>query len=392
MEKKNFKPVNVAVIGCTGSVGSSVMEVCRLFPEKFNVVTLAAQSNVDRMLSLYREFHPSKIVMTDPESAKKLENILPDDEKTIVLTGKDSLLEAFQDSPVDHVVFASSGTSAIMALKLSLKLDLDVSLANKESIVLGGPWIMPLVTRKGQLRPLDSEHNAIWQCIMNEKKENIKKIYLTASGGPFLDLPSEEFKNITPAKALQHPVWKMGSKISIDSATLMNKGIELMEAMYLFDMKPEQLSAVIHPDAFVHGMVQFCDNTLKMSAANASMLIPASVCLAFPERLSFKGKFFEEPVVHDRILNFRSPDLEKFPCLALAIKAMKMKGPYPALVLGADEGAVESFLTGQRNFSDIYSIIDTVVSSYSGGAPSNIEEAVDIFRSAKEKARELCKK
>lgn len=380
--------INISIIGCTGSVGNSVMDICRIFPEHFNVVSLAARSNYRKIAELCQEFQPEKVLLTHPESSRQLKNLVSS--QTRVLSGNDALIDLMDENNLDHIVFASSGTDAIEALKFSLEADLDVSLANKESIVAGGPWIMPLVKRSDQLRPLDSEHNAIWQCLFNEDKKKVRKVYLTASGGPFLKLPQEEFQNITVEQAFNHPVWKMGKKITIDSATLMNKGIELLEAMYLFNLCPEQLDAIIHPGSFVHGIVEFEDTTLKMSASTADMRLPAASCMGFPQRLTLPDGKFPSAEISGRKIEFLKPDLNKFPCLEIAMQAMKAKGPYPALILGADESAVNSFIEGKISFAEIPRIIETVLTAYDGPSPSDLSEAVEIIEWSRRKSLELC--
>ena len=283
--------MNVVVIGATGSVGSSVMSVCETWPDKIRVVGLAANRRSPKLQALAEKFGVKKVIAFEE-------------------TGEAGLEELAVMPEAEHVVFASSGTGAIKALCSALKAGKTVSLANKESIVVGGAWVMPLVKAPEQLRPVDSEHNAIWQCLHGERREFIRKIYLTASGGPFRNFSTEQLKTVTPEMALRHPVWDMGAKITIDSATLMNKGIELIEAMYLFGLKDTQVDALISPGSFVHGLVEFEDGSVKMLAAEPDMKLPAGACIFWPERY-FPAESFKRPEFVKHEVRFYEPDAEQ---------------------------------------------------------------------------------
>ncbi|MDO4952899.1 MAG: 1-deoxy-D-xylulose-5-phosphate reductoisomerase, partial [Synergistaceae bacterium] len=254
---KHNEMQNIAVIGATGSVGSSVLDVCSRFPECFRVVALAANSNEKKLKELGHAFSSKILCLSNPEIP------FSDDDFTC-LSGIERLSEIVCSPDVDQVVFASSGTAAIPALQCALKAGKKVSLANKESIVVAGPWVMPLVQYKNQLRPVDSEHSAVWQCMEGTPAEEVEKLWLTASGGPFRDFSAEQMEKVTPSDALKHPTWNMGAKITIDSATLMNKGIECIEAAQLFGMAQEKVGALVHSGSYVHGLVRFIDGTTKM--------------------------------------------------------------------------------------------------------------------------------
>ena len=279
MEKRRKR---VAVIGCTGSVGSSALAVCRTYPQLFQVTALAADTGRETFPALCREFGVERAVLSRPR------NDLP--ESVSLKCGGDALLEMIDASVAEHFVFASSGVAAVKALSRALDKGLEVSLANKESALVLGSRIAPYVER-GQLRPLDSEHNALWQCLMGEKREAVSKLILTASGGPFLRTPREEFEKITPAQAASHPVWPMGRKISVDSATMINKGIELLEASYLFGVPADRVSAVVHPGSKVHALVSFADGATKMLLSQPDMRLAALTALSWPMRppLRLKG-------------------------------------------------------------------------------------------------------
>ena len=364
--------INLGVIGATGSVGSSVMSVCAAWPDKIHVEALAANKRSEKLLNLAEKFNVKKIYPYEEYGQEGLEKIAADEN-------------------INHVVFTSSGTSAIKSLCSALKANKNVSLANKESIVAAGKWVMPLIKHSEQLRPLDSEHNAIWQCLHGEDKNFVKKIYLTASGGPFRNFSYEELKNVTPEMALKHPVWNMGAKITIDSATLMNKGIELIEAMILFGLNENQVDAFISPGSFVHGLVEFDDGSVKMLAAEPDMKLPAASCLFWPERF-FPSPDFKKPDYKIHEIKFYEPDEKKFPSIRIARDVMKNKGPYPAVLIGADETAVDLFLKGKIAFTDIASLVEETLNAWNMPAPSDIDEMINYINLARLKAEELSKK
>ncbi|MCL2009062.1 MAG: 1-deoxy-D-xylulose-5-phosphate reductoisomerase [Synergistaceae bacterium] len=373
---------SVAVIGATGSVGSSVLDVCRNHRDKLRVVSLAAAKDAEKLGRLSEEFGAGKLCLAERDAAKRLR--YPEQ----ALIGAAGLKELVQDPDVDHVVFASSGTAAIEALQTALKAGKEVSLANKESIVVGGAWVMPLVQGRDQLRPLDSEHNAIWQCLHAESSPP-RKIYLTASGGPFRGWSLEDMRKVTPEMALKHPVWDMGAKITIDSATLMNKGIELIEAMFLFDLAPGRVEALVSPGSFVHGLVELEDGCVKMLAGEPDMRLPASSCLFWPERLS-PNAAFPRPVLVGKTVSFDPVDEARFPALRLAKEAMIKGGAYPALLVGADEAAVDRFLKRDIPFTAIPEAVEETMASWSGPPPRSLSEALDVLEWGRTRCDAIC--
>ena len=384
------RPRRIVVIGATGSVGGSVLDICGRFPDSFEVVAMAARSNADSLLELFKKFGVRRACLACPtnETAARFA-----EEGVELVSGESGLIWLAEMPEADHVVFASSGTDAITALQRALAADKDVSLANKESIVAAGPWVMPLVRRPDQLRPVDSEHNAIWQCIRDEPDAgaNISRIILTASGGPFRDWTAGRMQGATPEDALAHPVWTMGSKITIDSATLMNKGIECIEAMQLFSQPHNRVGAVIHPKSLVHGIVVFKDASTKMIFSRPDMRLPAASALAWPERLPLDGLGeFSMPPVIDWRLDFQEIDAERFPCFGTALEAGRMGGAYPPLLVGADEIAVEAFLEKRIPFLMISNIIELVLQSYSGPSPNSLEDALALIGEGVRLAREIC--
>ena len=369
----------VAVIGATGSVGSAILSVCRAHPDEVEVRALAARRPSEKLRMLSREFEATMLCAHDaPRGTEGF------------LTGPEGLVAIAESPEVDQVLFASSGTAAIPALQAALRAGKEVSLANKESIVVAGPWVMPLVSRPDQLRPLDSEHNAIWQCLHGEGEERaVRSIRLTASGGPFRTWTAEELKTVTPDMALKHPVWAMGAKITIDSATLMNKGIELIEAMFLFGLEPAQVDALVSPGSFVHGLVEFADGSVKLLAATPDMRLPAASCLFWPER-RFPAPDFAPPLLAPRTISFEAPDPVRFPAMRIARSAMERRGAYPALLVGADEVAVDRFLKGQIGFTDVAAAVEETLESCPLPAPGSLEEALFALDEGRRRAAAVC--
>ncbi|MDR1472707.1 MAG: 1-deoxy-D-xylulose-5-phosphate reductoisomerase [Synergistaceae bacterium] len=370
----------VAVIGATGSVGGSVLDICARFPDRFQVVAVACRSNARELLgaaSRFRAKYACLYAPRDGQSDTAREFGLRGAE---LLTGRDGLECVASMPEVDHVVFASSGTDAITSLQRALASGKDVSLANKESVVAAGPWVMPFVRRPGQLRPLDSEHSAIWQCVRDEPPGSVSRVLLTASGGPFRDWTLGMMRDATPEDALKHPVWPMGAKITIDSATLMNKGIECIEAMRLFDLPADGVGALIHPSSQVHGLVVFKDATVKLLLYRPDMRVPAAAALAWPDRLPLgEMSGFGELPSDEWSLNFSKPDENRFPCFKIALDAGRAGGAYPPLLIGADEAAVNAFLRGYIPFLGISNIIESTLERYSGPRPSTLEDAIELI-------------
>lgn len=378
--------IRLAITGATGSVGGSVLDICARFPEIFEITALAARRDAKKLVELGRRHGAKILCLTEPDSNAWRE------EGFACMTGEAALTDIVLDERVDHAVFASSGITAIKALQAALERGIDVSLANKESIVVGGPWVMPLVKRHGQLRPIDSEHSAVWQCMRDTEKEEVSRVWLTASGGPFRDYTAERMEKVTAEEALHHPVWKMGPKITIDSATLMNKGIECIEAMQLFGLPAEKVGALVHPKSQIHGIVEFIDGTAKLLLSQADMRLPAAAAIAWPRRLPLEARGVApiEPSAWN--LQFSEIDEKRFPCFALAREAGRMGGAYPALLVGADESAVENFLNGTISFFDTARLISSALEEYRGGAPSSLEEAVALVDEGRRAADEKCKK
>ncbi len=379
MASENDKRKRVAVIGCTGSVGSSVLDVCRAYPEKFRVTALAAATGRETLPALCAEFAPRRAALLTPRAD------LPEDVE--LLTGSDALIRLVESDDVDHVAVASSGVAAVDVLIRALELGKEVSLANKESALILGDCITPAV-RSGQLRPLDSEHNALWQCLAGENYSFVERLILTASGGPFLRLPLEQFKNVTPEQAAAHPVWSMGRKISVDSATMINKGIELLEAHYLFGIPGEKIRPIIHPGSRIHAMVSFIDGAAKMLMSPPDMRLAALTALSWPRRLPQRMRGIEPVSLDNLDLHFEVPQRDRFPGLYTAMEAAKMGEPYPVILIAADEAAVQLFLEGKIPFTGIAETVADVIEGYSGGAAVDARSRAALYERCRVHAQE----
>ncbi len=381
----DIKRQNIAVIGATGSVGASVLDICARFPERFNVVALAANSNEKKLKELGRKFSSKILCLSNPSTPFS-------DTEFICMSGVSALSEIACSSDIDQLVFASSGTAAISALQCALKAGKKVSLANKESIVVAGPWVMPLVQYENQIRPIDSEHSAVWQCMEGTPKSEIEKLWLTASGGPFRNYNREMMKSVKPEDALKHPTWNMGAKITIDSATLMNKGIECIEAAQLFGVKQDKVSALVHTVSQIHGLVQFVDGTTKLLLSAPDMRLPSASAIAWPEKLPLIERSIEPLNPAGLKLNFEEIDTKRFPCFRIASEAGRKGGAYPALLVGADQTAVDSFLAGKIAFTEIAEVVEETLSVWNGKKPDTLEDAIELVAEGERLAADCCVK
>ncbi len=358
----------VAVLGSTGSIGRQTLDVIRSIPQRFRVVGLAAGKNLKLLAGQVEEFRPEFIgCPSEDADIEQLKHSV--DIKNNLLS-----LEEIAASPeVDIVVMATSGKAGLRPLLAALRAGKDVALANKESLVSAGEIITAEVKQNSaRIRPVDSEHSAIWQCLSGENKE-AARIILTASGGPFRQFSPERLAEVTPAQALQHPSWRMGKKVTIDSATLMNKGLEVIEAHWLFHTPYGRIDVLVHPQSIIHSMVEFVDGSIKAQLSYPDMRLPIQYALTYPERLpNPRLPRLDWSLV--RSLDFEMPDYDKFPCLRLAIEAGKQGGTCPAVLCAADEVAVELFLAGRIRFNDIAGIIARTLEQHQVVASPTLEE------------------
>ncbi len=376
--------VGVAVLGSTGSVGRQTLEVLSLHPDRFSVVALAAWGgHLELLQEQVNRFSPSLVVLAQPSKVREL-SVPPG---TRVLTGEEGLMEAVTHPRVSMVVAAMVGTAGLSAVYTALKEGKRVALANKETLVAAGEVIMPLVEEGGELLPVDSEHSALFQCLLGQRRQDVACLWLTASGGPFLNATSEELAQVTPREALAHPVWNMGPKITVDSATLMNKGLEVIEARWLFSMEPERIKVVVHPQGIVHSLVQFKDGALLAQMGPPDMRVPIAYALGFPERLE-SGV---EPLDLTKCppLTFQEPDTRRFPLLAMAYRALEMGGTAPAALNAANEVAVEAFLREEITFPQLARVVERVLEGWRPAPVDTLETVKEADREARRRARTI---
>lgn len=364
----------IALIGSTGSIGKQVLNVVRNNPDKFSVASLAAGNNLTLFTEQVKEFKP--LVAT---AIKCPNEKLPDG--TEYCFGETAFKDAII-SEADVVVVALVGFSGIIAVKEAVDKGLNIALANKESIVAGGELIMPAVKKSGiTLAPIDSEHSAVWQALGFNFDTPFKKIILTASGGALRDYDAERLKTVTFKEALSHPNWNMGSKITVDCATLMNKGLEVIEAKWLYNTSFDKIDVVIHRESIIHSMVEFNDNAIIAQLGYPSMETPISLALSYPERL--KGDVESVDFVSLKKLSFEAPDVKRFPCFSLAVEAGKKGGLYPAVLIGADDAAVKLFSEGKIGYCDIYTAISGALDKFSGGKINSFDDITEAAEFAR---------
>ena len=376
-------PRCLAILGATGSVGTQTLDVVRLFPDRFDVKALTCGRNVDLLAEQVREFRPECVAVGAPSRAQALERALSGIALDVrILAGEEGLCAAATRSDVDVVMGAVVGFAGLRPVLDALKAGKQVALANKETLVVGGALVTQALDQsEGRLLPVDSEHSAIFQCMLGEPDRSVEDVVLTASGGPFRDRAAETFGEVTVSEALDHPNWSMGAKITIDSATMMNKGLEVIEAKWLFDLTLDQIQVLVHPQSIVHSMVAFTDGAVKAQLGVPDMKVPIQYALSFPAR-------WEAP--HERLdwselsrLDFARPDTGKFPCLRLAYEAMEATGTAPAILNAANEVAVERFLDEQIGFTDIPRAVEQALTQI----PVRPEPTLDGLVAADEEAR-----
>lgn len=371
----------IAILGSTGSIGTQTLEVIANFPKEFTVTYLSAHNNITLLQQQIIRFRPKAVVVLNEKSAKELKKIVG--ASTQVLTGEDALCEIVQREDVDIVVSALVGFVGLKPTMKAIEARKKIALANKETLVVAGEIMMPLVEKyKVDLLPVDSEHSAIFQCLVGELPNKIDKIILTASGGPFRTKSKEELQNVTLEQALKHPNWTMGSKITIDSATLMNKGLEVIEAHWLFGIPADRIDVVVHPQSIIHSMVEFVDGSVKAQLGIPDMKIPIQYALTYPSRSISKFPRVHFPTLNE--MTFFEPDKEKFPCLQIAYDALNEGGTIPAVMNAANEVAVAKFLKSEITFTQIPKIISTAMEKHSNIANPTLEEIVATDRETRE--------
>lgn len=358
---------SITVLGATGSIGLSTLDVIRRHPDRFSVHALTAGARAEELATLCREFRPAVAVMADAEAAERLQALLADIPETRVLAGETGLCEVASSAESDTVMAAIVGAAGLAPTLAAVRAGKRVLLANKEALVMSGKLFMDAVERHGaELLPIDSEHNAIFQCMPADKVRDprgagITRILLTASGGPFREYAAEDLRAVTPAQACAHPNWSMGQKISVDSATLMNKGLELIEACWLFNTTPASVQVHVHPESIIHSMVEYADGSVLAQLGSPDMRTPIANGLAWPERIE-AGVAPLDLFAIGRF-HFERPDLQRFPCLRLAAEAFAAGGTAPAVLNASNEIAVAAFLDGRLCFADIPVIIERTLTA-----------------------------
>ncbi len=353
----------LSILGSTGSVGRNVLRVADQFRERFSVTALTAGRNIELLAEQVMHFTPEVVVVLDEDLARQLKKMVTAERHLEILHGLDGYRAAAALNSADLVVSAMVGSAGLLPTIAAIEAGKTVALANKESLVMAGELVMDTARKKGvSIIPVDSEHSAIFQCLAGHRRQDLKQIILTASGGPLLDKSAEELDGITPEMALCHPTWKMGPKITIDSATLMNKGLEVIEAKWLFDVPLELIRVMIHPESVIHSMVVYQDGSVIAQLSSPDMRVPIAYALSYPERLPLELPLPD--FVDIGSLTFREPDLEKFPCLALALEACRIGMTMPAVLSAANEAAVDAFLSHRIGLRRIGEVVEYVMAKH----------------------------
>jgi 1-deoxy-D-xylulose-5-phosphate reductoisomerase len=384
-------PRRVALLGSTGSIGRQTLDVVRCFPEHFRIVALAARSNIELLAQQAREFSPSLVACfaETPEVERAARAALPG-----VVLGEKGLLAVAMHADADIVVAATSGLVGLGPTLAAINAGKTIALANKETLVMAGHLVMREAQRTGvSILPVDSEHSAIWQSLHGESTVEVRRLLLTASGGPFRHATLEQLCSVSVEQALAHPTWRMGPKITIDSATLMNKGLEVLEAHWLFGIPYERIDVVVHPESIIHSMVEFIDGSVKIQASLPNMHLPILAALSYPRRLDTAdtGLVRELNWANVARLNFEALDVTRFPCFRLALEAAKHGGTYPCALVGADEEAVALFLDGKIGLLDIATLIETVLDRHRSIREPDVPTILEACAWARRTAREANK-
>lgn len=378
---------NIAILGSSGSIGRNSLEVIANFPNKFNVAYLTVNTNVDALCDQVRRFKPKGVVVLDRSMAAACKRRV--NGTTEVLAGAEGLEEIVQRDDVDVVISSLVGFAGLKPTIKAIEAGKKIALANKETLVVAGEIIMKLVKEKNvTLIPVDSEHSAIFQCLVGESGSSVSKIILTASGGPFLGASAEELATVTVEQALKHPNWKMGSKITIDSATLMNKGLEVIEARWLFGVPAERIEVVVHPQSIIHSMVEFIDGSVKAQLGVPDMKIPIQYALTYPDRITSEFVRVDFPLLRE--MTFFKPDLNRFRCLGLAFDALRSGGTMPAALNAANEVAVDRFLNGRISFPQIPDTICRTMDQHTSTTNPTLDDIVEADASARRFAASIC--
>jgi len=366
----------IAIFGSTGSIGTQTLSIVEEHQNRFNVVCLSCDRNADLLLEQVTKFMPKKVAINDIESNHPLNDFCQSNNIELIV-GTNASYQLSQYDDIDLAINAIVGSEGLIPTFNIVSNNIDLALSNKESLVLGGHIIMPMTNNQtSNIIPVDSEHSAIFQCLVGEPKNSLKKIILTGSGGPFLNRPLNSFDTITKEEALNHPNWDMGNKISIDSATMMNKGLEYIEALWLFGIERDQLDIVIHPESIIHSLVQFVDDSYKAQLGIPNMRVPIQYALSYPERLNNNSGTLDFDTINQ--LNFFTPDFNRYPCLELTMNLVDKGGNSTPIMSIANDYTVELFLNGSIKFLDIPNTIEKTVNKFYSENQPTIEDLVQL--------------
>ncbi len=383
----------LCILGSTGSVGANTLRVVASLPQRFRVVALTAGKNLDLLAKQVVEFAPQAVSVASGECVEPLRQrvtSLGHKRPVQILSGTEGQVEAATHAEVDTVVSASHGVTGLKATYEAIRAGKTIGLANKEVMVVAGELVTAAARERGvDILPIDSEHSAIHQCLRAGRHGEVRRLLLTGSGGPFRKTPRNQFASITAEQALKHPVWKMGARITIDSATLMNKGLEIIEAHWLFGLDSRQMDVLIHPESIVHSMIEFQDGSVMAQLSVADMRLPIQYALTYPARVEMNGDALWLDLVATRRLRFSKPDTRRFPCLELGREALEKGGAMPCALNAADEVAVEAFLAGRVKFPDIPRIIEDVMRQTPAVRPSTLDDVMEFDQESRRRAREV---
>jgi len=378
---------SIALLGSTGSIGLSTLALVRRFPDRFRLHGLVAGENLKRLVLQIKEFAPKCVAIKNERDVPRLRKLLGS-QRVEILWGESGAAAVATAGEVDVVLAAIVGAAGLVPTLEAVRAGKEIALANKEALVMAGEIFVKVAKEKRvRLLPVDSEHSAIFQCLQGNRHDEVDKLILTASGGPFLRTPLKRLHQVTVQQALKHPNWKMGRKITIDSATMMNKGLEVVEARWEFDMEPSRIDVVIHPQSIVHSMVRYQDGSIIAQMGIADMRIPIAYALAYPHRLN--GGWKPLDLTRHGELNFVPVEKRRYPALGLAYEALKQGGTMPAVLNAANEVAVDAFLAGRIDFRAIHRIIEITMLGHVSKHPHDVEEILDIDRWARERAGSL---
>jgi len=378
----------LSILGSTGSIGTSALNIVRMHPDRFQVKALTAANNIDFFSKQIDEFKPELVAVFDEKKALELSRALKGSNRPEILFGETGFNEAASYGDCDMVLLAMVGAAGLKPALCAIEAKKQIALANKETLVMAGEIIMAKALENNvSILPVDSEHSAIFQCLKGNRKKDLKTIFLTASGGPFRERPFDEFKNITLKDALHHPTWNMGHKITIDSATLMNKGLEIIEAVHLFDVTHGEIKVLVHPQSIVHSMVGYKDGSIMAQMGQPDMKGAISYALSEPDRIDLQMDFPDFTSLHS--LTFENPDTQKFPSLLFAVEACKQKGTLPAVMNAANEVAVKAFLEKRINFLNIFNLISRTMELHTRIDNPDLSGIIEADCWARDKAQSL---